>query len=207
MAPKGNDISINGHRPTDIIDVSSRVLRIPFDEPLVTASFPIHAIDTVLVELRTRGDARGLSWIFGFGQERAIVLHHMVRDLADFMEGQSVLASQERWQRMRRHATFTGVEGIATLAMSAIDTACWDAVGRHLEVPIHRLLGSGDGRVATYASEGLWLDRDRDELAAEAEVLVDRGGFGQSRCGLEGAMTRTSPGCERSVRQWVMTSP
>lgn len=172
---RAEDMNRDERAETSIAEIRSRVLRIPFDEPLVTASFPIHAIDTVLVELRTRGDGRGVSWIFGFGEQRAVVLHHMVRDLADLVLGQDIFANEGRWESMHRHVAFTGVQGVATLAMSAIDTACWDAVGRHLGMPIHRLLGAGDGRVRTYASEGLWLDRDRDELASEAQALVDRG--------------------------------
>lgn len=158
-----------------ITDVTSRILRLPFEKPMVTASFPIEAIDTVLVELRTEEGVQGLSWIFGFGRQRAVVLHEMVGDLAGLVVGKDVFATEDLWHTMRRATAFTGVDGIATLAISAIDTACWDAVGRTLEVPIHRLLGAGEGRIATYASEGLWLDRDRDELATEAAGLIDRG--------------------------------
>lgn len=162
-------------RETRIAELDVRVLRIPFEQPLMTASFPIHAIDTVLVELQTRGGVRGLSWIFGFGEQRAAVLRQMVLDLAELAVDHDVFATEALWQGMHRRASFTGVAGIATLAMSAIDTACWDAMGRHLDMPIHRLLGAAEGRVGAYASEGLWLDRDRDQLVAEAAELVDRG--------------------------------
>lgn len=162
-------------RDARITDVSSRVLRIPFDQPLVTASFPIPGIDTVLVEVRTHGGERGFGWIFGFGEQRAVVLHEMVRDLAELARDQDVFATQALWQRLRKAVGFTGLSGIATLAISAIDTTCWDAKGRLLEVPIYRLLGAGDRRVEAYASEGLWLDRGRDALAREARALVDRG--------------------------------
>lgn len=158
-----------------IEEIVSRILRIPFDEPLVTASFPIHAIDTVLVEVRTASAVRGISWIFGFGRQRAVVLHEMVRDLAEVAEGVDACATQHLWGSMRQAAAFTGIDGIATLAMSAIDTACWDVIGRVVGMPIHRLLGGDNGRVRTYASEGLWLDRDRDELAEEARQLTERG--------------------------------
>jgi L-alanine-DL-glutamate epimerase-like enolase superfamily enzyme len=59
--------------------------------------------------------------------------------------------------------------------MSAIDTACWDITGKAAGLPVYRLLGGFRDKVETYASQGLWLDRSREELADEARELVGQG--------------------------------
>jgi L-alanine-DL-glutamate epimerase-like enolase superfamily enzyme len=158
-----------------IESVVVRTVRIPFDRPLVTASFPIPGIDSVLVELGTSTGQVGTGWIFGFGEKRAHVLRTMVEDLAQLVIGEDVFMVEALWQRMRKAVAFTGTKGIAALGISAIDTACWDAIGRCLEMPIYRLLGASRDAVETYASSGLWLDRDRDELGEEARTLIDSG--------------------------------
>ncbi len=160
---------------TKITNVAARALSIPFDRPLVTASFPIPAIDTVVVEIDTDAGERGHSWVFAFGRKRVGVLKAMVEDLADLVIGQDPMMTEALWQAMHRAVGFVGRQGITTLAMSAIDTACWDIAGKLAEQPVYRLLGGHATQVEVYASSGLWLDRSRDELAREAGEFVERG--------------------------------
>lgn len=129
----------------------------------------------MIVELRTDAGPVGVSWIFGFGEKRARVLRAMVEDLAELVIGEDVFKVEALWHRMRNAVAFSGTKGVACLGISAIDTACWDAIGRCLEAPVYRILGASRDTVPTYASSGLWLDRDRNELAAEARALVDSG--------------------------------
>jgi L-alanine-DL-glutamate epimerase-like enolase superfamily enzyme len=161
--------------PAAIERIAVRVLRIPFERPLLTASFPIPGVDTVLVELQTADGVVGTSWVFGFGERRAHVYKAMVEDLAHLVLGGDVFLVEALWQRMRNAVAFTGRGGVSAAAIAAIDTACWDAMGRTLGLPVYRLLGATRTSVETYASSGLWLDRDVDALAAEARALVDRG--------------------------------
>lgn len=177
--------SVAGQHVARIEEVAVRVVHIPFERPLLTAGFPIPGIDSVLVELRTDGGATGLGWSFGFGRRRALALRAMVEDLAELALGADVFLVEQLWQRMRKAVAFTGAQGIAALAMSAIDTACWDAIGRTAGLPVHRLLGATRDSVEAYASSGLWLDRSRDELAKEARGLIDAGfGAVKMRAGL-----------------------
>ena len=52
----------------------------------------------------------------------------------------------------------TGHAGVTISAMSSLDVACWDIVGRAAELPLHKLFGACRDTVDTYASSGLWLD-------------------------------------------------
>jgi L-alanine-DL-glutamate epimerase-like enolase superfamily enzyme len=145
---------------------------------LQTATFPITSLDTVLVRVRTTGGHEGVAWSFVFGADAASSVAAMVRHLAELAIGRdagSTEAVRHLWQRISRAAGFFGRAGITALAMSAIDTACWDIAGQAAGLPVWRLLGGESGTVETYASQGLWLDRTRDELAEEARGLVEQG--------------------------------
>ncbi len=68
-----------------------------------------------------------------------------------------------------------GRRGVTVSAISGIDMALWDLVGKHLDAPVWRLLG---GRKAThmpaYASGG-WADADR--IGEQLLGYIERGGF------------------------------
>lgn len=160
---------------TEIQRVHARQLSIPFERPLITASFPIPAIDTVLVDVQTSDGIHGIGWIFAFGKKRVGVLKSMVEDLADLVIGDDPRMTERLWQRMHSAVGFVGQQGITATAMSAIDTACWDIRGKMADEPIYRLLGGFRSEVEVYASEGLWLDRSEGDLRQEAESFVERG--------------------------------
>jgi L-alanine-DL-glutamate epimerase-like enolase superfamily enzyme len=61
------------------------------------------------------------------------------------------------------------------LALSPLDIAVWDAAGKTLGHPLHRLLGGYRERLPTYASDGLWYSLSAKELAASARRHVDAG--------------------------------
>ena len=160
---------------TLIAEVETSFLSIPLDRPLVTAAFPIPAIDTALVRVRTRGGHEGVAWSFAFGRGKVASLVRFVQDLGEFAVGKDATHTAALWSQMHRSTGFIGQRGLAALAMSAIDTACWDIRGKVAGQPVYRLLGGYRNSVEAYASQGLWLDRSRDELAAEAHDLVAQG--------------------------------
>jgi L-alanine-DL-glutamate epimerase-like enolase superfamily enzyme len=61
------------------------------------------------------------------------------------------------------------------IALSALDTACWDLAARAANLPLFRYLGGEKTRVPTYASSGLWIDYSVGQLLAEAEKFQAQG--------------------------------
>src|SRR5438874_1161517 len=71
------------------------------------------------------------------------------------------------WQHMYRKTMAFGRKGIAMVAISAVDIALWDLMGKAARQPIYRLLGGRTKmRIPVYASR--LYSTPLDELAREA---------------------------------------
>jgi L-alanine-DL-glutamate epimerase-like enolase superfamily enzyme len=140
-----------------------------------TAVHDIRTVDTVLVVLETDAGASGTGYCFAFGPRRARSLFALVEDLAPLYEGQDPAAAPALFQKAWSSLNFIGHAGVAVMALSALDTACWDLAAQRANLPLFRYLGGTRDRVPTYASSGLWLDYSIDELLREAEKFLQEG--------------------------------
>ena len=78
------------------------------------------------------------------------------------------------WQHMYRKTMAFGRKGIAMVAISAVDIALWDLLGKSAKQPVYRLLGGRTKpRIPVYASR--LYSTPLDELAAEAKKYKDAG--------------------------------
>ena len=162
-------------RSTLIKSVATHFLSIPLERPLITAAFPIPAIDTALMQITTEGGLQGAAWSFAFGKGRVASLVRMMEDLGQIAIGHDALHTEALWAKLSRAVGFIGQRGVAAAAMSAVDTSCWDIKGKAANLPVYALLGGFRREVEAYASQGLWLDRSRDALAKEASSYVAQG--------------------------------
>lgn len=126
----------------------------------------------VLVELRTDDGLVGYGEALARSSLRSFV--SVVEDvLAPVIMGHDPFEVERLWQQMFR--VFTGrTGGLAHTALSAVDIALWDIMGKATGQPIHRLLGSmGRDRIPAYASSVSWAS---DETAiAQTTDAVARG--------------------------------
>jgi len=78
------------------------------------------------------------------------------------------------WQHMYRKTMAFGRKGIGMVAISALDIALWDLLGKSAKQPVYRLLGGRTkARIPVYASR--LYSVDLGELAAEAKRYKDEG--------------------------------
>ena len=148
---------------------------LPLPRPLWVGAFEARAVDTCCVTLRTREGLKGRGWCFAFGPERARAMLAMARDLFANLLGRDPAETDANWEAMRKAASFVGRDGVSALAMSALDTACWDLAARAAGEPLWRFLGGERREIPCYASEGLWLNLTTAELEEEAASLKARG--------------------------------
>src|SRR5450432_2991166 len=78
------------------------------------------------------------------------------------------------WQHMYRKTMAFGRKGVAMVAISAVDIALWDLLGKSAKQPVYRLLGGRTKpRIPVYASR--LYSTPLDELAREAKRYADEG--------------------------------
>ena len=169
-----------------ITHVTTRALRTPADNPLVVGlPAPTDTREFVTLELGTDQGAVGLGLTF-FGGALTPALKTAVDELARLTIGEDPTQVEAITAKLRRAAGSSGPGGIFTLALSAVDIACWDLKGKAMNQSVCALLGGLRDRVATYASGALMRPHPIDYLAKAGPRLRDMG-FRQMKmqCGSE----------------------
>jgi L-alanine-DL-glutamate epimerase-like enolase superfamily enzyme len=169
-----------------ITHVQTRVLRTPADNPLVVVlPAPTDTREFVTLELGTDQGLVGVGLTF-FGGALTPALRAAVDALGALVVGDDPTQVEAIAARCRRAAGASGPGGIFTLALAAIDIACWDLRGKAVGQSVCALLGGLRDRVPTYASGALMRPHPVDYLAKAGPRLCDMG-FRQMKmqCGSE----------------------
>jgi L-rhamnonate dehydratase len=94
--------------------------------------------------------------------------------LKPLLIGQDPWDVERLWQHMYRRTMAFGRKGIGMVAISAVDIALWDLLGKAAKQPVYRLLGGRTKtRIPVYASR--LYSVELNELAAEARRYKDEG--------------------------------
>jgi len=126
----------------------------------------------VFVKVET--DQAGLyGWGEGTLEWKTRAVTGCVEDLKPMLVGRDPTRIEFLWQIMYR-LSFWRLGVIGTTAMSAIEQACWDILGKELGVPVYRLLGGRvRERVRMYTHLGMGEMKAVYETV-EAGPLIDR---------------------------------
>jgi L-alanine-DL-glutamate epimerase-like enolase superfamily enzyme len=155
--------------------LETRAIALPLERPIQSALGPIHSCGVVLVYAYTDNGIVGENLVFTLNDRRTGVLQRMVDELADLVVGRDAGHIAGFWARAWKDINFFGHKGVPVMGISAIDGALWDIAGKAAGMPLYRLLGGARDRLPAYHSGGLWLDRDIDALAREAQDMVASG--------------------------------
>jgi len=149
-------------------------LEAPLAKPWRIATFELKSLLATVVRLHTDEGITGLGECIvrlGPGATRAVI----EEVLAPVVVGRDVFDIEGIWDEMYRTMRARGhSRGYLVEAISGIDIALWDALGKKLGLPVARLLaGHGRTTLKAYASSIL-LDTPR-AMAQEAERLAAEG--------------------------------
>ena len=150
-------------------------VEIPLEKPIRTAIHDIRSVGCVLVSLEGEDGISGEAYNFTMNAVRLDILQAMIESLAPHVVGRDARDIESVWDRMWRDINFFGNKGISVFAISTLDTACWDLVGKATQQPLYKLFGACRESVEVYASGGLWLSYSIDELVSEARAFVAQG--------------------------------
>lgn len=158
-----------------ITALNTEIVNLRLQKPIATAIHSIDSVGCVLLRLQTDQGLVGESYLFTINATRIKAFDEMLRGLADLVVGRDPHYVSLIWQDIWAAINPTGHKGVTISALSTIDTACWDLIGKASGKPLHHLFGACRDRIKTYASGGLWLSQSIDQLTAEAEQFVSQG--------------------------------
>jgi L-alanine-DL-glutamate epimerase-like enolase superfamily enzyme len=126
----------------------------------------------IIVRLFTDDGLEGIGTV-GVGNGSALyILEHSLKPI---VLGANPFDVELIWEQMFRGTINFGRKGTALEAISAVDIALWDLIGRATGQPVYNLLGGRTrDRIRVYASR-LYANEDLDRLAQESRLLVGLG--------------------------------
>lgn len=160
------------HQFAPIRSVRVRVLTIPTDRPESDGTLKWDKTTAVIVEIDAEG-CTGLGLTYASKASAEIV----DEKLKDEILGKSAFDIPACWSAMEKSIRNLGRDGIAAMAISAVDFALWDLKAKILGLPLHRLLGTARESVPVYGSGG-FTSYIRQELQDQLSSWV---GLGISR--------------------------
>ena len=104
---------------------------------MTRSSFGLNALKTLVVEVEADNGVTGFGITTGGYPAAGLVMNHLDR----FIVGQPVENLEQMWDQMYKGSLYYGRKGLVMNAISAIDLALWDLLGRLREEPVYAMLG------------------------------------------------------------------
>jgi galactonate dehydratase len=132
----------------------------------------------IFVEVQTDQGITGIGEATLDSKTEAVV--GAIRDLKAYVIGEDAFRIEHHWQRMFRHSFWRG--GVVTgSAISGIEQALWDILGKALGVPVYELLGGAvHDRLRLYINGP--AGNTPEEVAASAGQLASEGWTAMKLC-------------------------
>ena len=157
-----------------IKDIRTHLLSVPFTDPPKTGFLALEMIDLLVVEVETASGVVGtghLHPLAGGIRTLEMCIHEMLKPL---LLGEGTTDVEALWRKMWQATYIQGRMGITVMAMSALDIALWDAVGRASKKPLWQLWGGRPDPLPTYGS-GCFRGLGQDGMIEKAERYVGQG--------------------------------
>jgi L-alanine-DL-glutamate epimerase-like enolase superfamily enzyme len=157
-----------------IKDIRTHLLSVPFADPPKTGFLALENIDLLVVEIECASGVIGtghLHPLAGGMRTLETCIHEMLKPL---LIGEDAGDVEALWQKMWQATFIQGRMGITVMAMSALDIALWDAVGRAQGKPLWQLWGGKGDPLPAYGS-GCFRGLGHDGMIDKAERFVGQG--------------------------------
>ena len=94
-------------------------------------------------------------------------------EIAPLIIGKSAFEHTKLVEQVRRAADLSNRLGTSAIAVSACEMALWDIIGKKLNLPLYKLLGSHNTRILVYASGGLYAsNKSPQDLGRELNNYI-----------------------------------
>ena len=162
----------------------------------------ISSRDVFLVQIMTDEGIEGIGEGFALGCLDS--LETITNEtLTPHLLGEDSLMIQKLWESMYQATSRYGRRGVTMAAISAVDIALWDIMGKASGMPVYKLLGAAKDSLEPYASAGYYMDgKGLKELQEEFTGYLDMG-FKTMKMKVGGAPLKEDIARVRAVRQAV----
>ena len=153
--------------------IKARAVMVPMRRPLTTATGAFDKVPFVVVDVHTDRGIDGCACMFSPTPAGLKPLVELVHQMGQLIGGDAV-APFAIEQKLMKHFALFALQGMVQMAISAIDTACWDILAKERAVPLAVLLGGRLRAIPAYNSCGLGI-ATQDKIAREAGELAAPG--------------------------------
>ncbi|WP_248928578.1 mandelate racemase/muconate lactonizing enzyme family protein [Paenibacillus hamazuiensis] len=157
-----------------IASFKTRVVSVPVKYPVVSCVRKSGQIVFVLLDVTTDEGMTGVSYAQAFHLHGAQAIRSCLSHLESVLTGEDPRNIHGLWHKMLEAIKLLGHQGLPMFAVSMVDIALWDLLGKTTGLPVCRLLGGEPGTFEAYQSDGLWLVSPA-EAAAQAEAFAASG--------------------------------
>ena len=141
-------------------------------------------------------------------KEKALV--GAVEHIKEYLTGKNPLDIEKHWHNIYRDAYWRG-GAVLMSALSTVETALWDILGKTLNVPVYQLLGGRvNDKVRIYVNGWFAGAKTPEEFGEKAKIAVQRGvtamkwdPFGKSYLEISNADLDNALKCVGAVREAV----
>jgi len=162
-----------------IVDVKVMGLTYPLKEPFYSAVRKTVARSCVLLEVHTDAGIVGLGEADYAGGPPASTIQVLREEIIPLILGKDPFEVEGIGKTIYDARMQHGRRGILMHALSGVDIALWDIIGKAAKLPLYQLLGSNTDRVRVYASGGLYRDEfdptGMKGLLEEVQAALERG--------------------------------
>lgn len=155
--------------------VETYVLRVPLHRPITDALYSRTHWHIPVVEVLTSDGLIGTGYS-GVWAGEDLICDTIDRYLTPMLLGGDATAIGELWRDMYWSPLhWVGRAGVTHMGLGMVDMALWDLAAQRAELPLWRLLGGRHRELATYNTDGGWLNLPIEQVIADTEAMVDAG--------------------------------
>ena len=152
----------------NIKEIRTKIISVPFLDPPKTSFLPLQTIDLLIVEIETTEGFIGTGHLHPIAGGLLTIEMCINEMLKPLLIGETIKNIEYLWLKMWKSTFIQGRMGITVMAMSAIDIALWDCLGRTLNQPLWKIWNGNNSPIPTYGS-GCWRGLGHDGMIEKAE--------------------------------------
>jgi len=159
-----------------ITGISTMTASYTYDNSIADAQSYYDTRNAIFVKVETDAGITGLGESAGFGGPPESTVFVIEHELAPLIIGEDPTNIEYLWKKMFDRTIKHGRGGIVMAAMSGIDIALYDILGKKAGLPVYKLLGGYADRLRPYASAGFYTkEKDAKALAEEVGNYYEQG--------------------------------